>query len=273
MLLNIIRLIAITLLLVQFQRVAHATETLFIDGSTGVKPLVESLAQHLEQTSSKIRIDIGSGLKPQDRINALLNDEIHIAMASHGINLQQIEAQGLAVHRIAKMAVVFGVNHSVTLTDISQSELCQIYRLEVVNWQLLGASNLAIKPFIRPYNEVDSEVVSAYIPCFSTVPDTAAIPVMEKSGQMANALGLTEGAIGMTTLVRVTQSLGKIRALSIDGIRPNTGNLISGAYTLTRSSYLITAADPSPKVAAFLTFVRSAEGAQIIIANNAIPAS
>jgi len=272
--LNIINLrsILIVSFLVMIQLTVHASDVLIIDGSTGVKPLVESLAKYYQRANPSTTIVLGTGLNPQERITALLDKEIHIAMASHGIDLKQIKEDGMVVHRIAKMAVVIGVNRSVSVGDISHSALCKIYARETTNWQTLGTANLAIKPFIRPYDEVDSEVVSAHIPCFAELQDIINIPVMKKSGQMAKVIAQTSGAIGMTTLVRVNQSQGKIRALSIEGIAPSTSNLASGAYSLTRNSYLITAFDPSLEVAAFLEYVRSEEGAQVIISNDAVPA-
>lgn len=266
-----IRIVSTLLVLAMFNLSAYASSSLLIDGSTGVKPLVESLAKHYMLANPSAQIQVGTGLNPQSRITALLDKRIHIAMASHGIDLQQIKKKGLVAHKIAQMAVVIGVNHSVNIQGISHSTLCQIYALETTNWRVLGVSDLTIKPFMRPHNEVDAEVVSANIPCFANLQNTIVIPTMEKSGQMAKALSEVAGAIGMTTLVRVSQSMGAIRALSIEGAVPSTANLVSGVYPLTRDSYLITASSPSHTVADFLAYVRSDEGAQVIISNNAVP--
>lgn len=250
---------------------ANAAQSITIDGSTGVKPLIESLAQVFQKTSQAVQIKIGPGLKPNLRLQALLDEKIDIAMASHGIDIEQISARGFKVHKIARVAVVFGANHSVKVMSLSQRQLCDIYSGKVSNWQALKGSNLQLTPFIRPYNEVDYEVVNAHISCFSQLQIPGHIQIRKKSGQMAKAIAQTPGAIGMTTMIRVVQSKGKVRALSLNEVAPDTANLSSGAYSLTRGMYLITASQLSPEVERFLAFITSKEGKDIIVSNHAVP--
>lgn len=250
----------------------YAREKLVIDGSTGVKPLVEALVGHYKQTRPSAVVDIGAGLNPQKRIQALIDEEIDIAMASHGVDIQHITQLGLKAHRVAKMAVVIGVNKTVSVTNILDQQLCDIYGGKINNWSLLKGPTLSVVPMLRPFNEVDAEVVRTHITCFSEVKFPTDIKTFNKSGQMAKAIRQTPGAVGMTTLVRVAQSRGKMTALSINGIPPDPNNLLSGAYPFTRDSFLITALKPNKQVAALLAFVRSDEGRAVIIANNAVPA-
>ncbi|TDF39286.1 hypothetical protein EYS14_07110 [Alteromonadaceae bacterium M269] len=250
----------------------YASDKLVIDGSTGVKPLVQSLVNGYKQTQPDIDMEVGSGLNPKSRIQALIDKKIDIAMASHGIDIEHITQLGLEVHRVAKIAVVIGVNSAVDIDNISDRQLCDIYGGKIDNWHNLNGPQLPIVPLLRPFSEVDTEVVSEHIACFSQVQFPSDILTFEKSGQMARAIRQTPGAIGMTTLVRVAQSDGKMRALAINNISPQPANLLSGAYPFTRDSFLITSSAPSAEVAAFLAFVRSEQGAAIITANNAVPA-
>ena len=235
--------------------------------------MIESLAAAYQTSQRVPRIIIGAGMKPDTRIQALLNGTIDIAMASHGIDIEQINKLGLKVHRIAKVAVVMGVNHNVNVNNLSHQQLCAIYSGETTNWQSLGGTDLLIRPFIRPFNEVDTEVFQAKVGCFSTINVSQGVKTQKKSGQMARAIATTPGAIGMTTLIRVRQSEGRIKALSLDKIQPDTGHLINGMYPLTRDMFLITHGKPEQKVSSFLTFIHSTNGRQNIISNNAIPVS
>ncbi|MFD2166881.1 substrate-binding domain-containing protein [Thalassotalea euphylliae] len=243
-----------------------------IDGSTGVKPLVEALAKEFVKQHPDNGITIGEGLNPKKRIDALIKNDINIAMASHGIDVEQITRQGLSVHKIAKVAVVIGVNSEVKVSNISSEQLCKIYSGELTTWQILGDSSLNLLPLIRPKNEVDTEVILAHIPCFKHVQVADHIKIKKKSGHMAKALAKTPGSIGMTTQVRVAQSNNRIKALSLNHIAPSKENLLNGDYALTRDLFLITHEFPSKSVTAFLNYIRSAVGTDIIINNNAIPA-
>ena len=250
-----------------------SAQQLNIDGSTGVKPLVESLAQHYQTAHPTAQFNIGKGMKPAKRIAALLTGDIDIAMASHGIDIQSLSEQGLAVHLIARVAVVFGINHTVAIDVISSEQVCRIYSGELTNWHELGADSKVIKPFLRPYDEVDTEVVMNNVKCFGQIEIASTIPKMKKSGQMARALAQNEGAIGMTTMVRVAQSNGNIVPLSLDGLSPIGDDLVNGRYPLTRDLFLITKVDASQSVRDFITFIKSQTGRAIVIRNNAAPAN
>jgi phosphate transport system substrate-binding protein len=75
----------------------------------------------------------------------------------------------------------------------------------------------------------------------------------------------------MATATVVEQSRGQIKAVSLNGIIPSVDNVGRKTYTLTRDSFLVTKATPSPTVAKFIEFVRSFAGAAVIVANGAVP--
>ena len=185
---NLFRLFFTTLTISLFHVQVFASEKLVVDGSTGVKPLIESLAAEYQKLPSPPEIEIGSGLKPEARLKALINKEIDIAMASHGIDIEHINTLGLKVHRIAKAAVVMGVNQNVNISNISHQQLCDIYDGTLSNWQQIGGENQVITPFIRPFNEVDSEVIHAQISCFASLKISAQIETQKNQGRWRGRL-------------------------------------------------------------------------------------
>jgi len=247
-------------------------DTIVVDGSTGVRPLVAALAKAYQEGNPGVDMEIGKGMGTKTRIRALAEGKIDIAMASHGLNVEDITRQGMAVHEIAKVAVVFGVNASVAATGLADSQICDIYSQKLKNWNEVGSPELAIAPHTRPDTEVDAEVVRAKIGCLKDLRIPESVAVMPKGGDMAKGLAATSGAIGMTTMTVVKQSRGQIRQVSLNGIAPSAENVRSGTYALTRDSFLVTQANPSAAVAKFLAFVRSPAGEQIISANGAVPA-
>ena len=51
--------------------------------------------------------------------------------------------------------------------------------------------------------------------------------------------------------------------MAIDGVEPTQANAKSGAYKVVRKLYMTVKGEPTPLVAAFLDYVRSAEGGSI----------
>lgn len=253
------------------QAQAQPAEKIIINGSTGVTPLVAALAKAYREHNSSAVIDIGRGMGTSERIEALRDGKIDIAMASHGLKVDDIKRQGMAVHEIAKIAVVFGVNATVTVANLTGEQVCGIYLATFKNWEELGASNLGIVAVTRPDSEVDTEVVREKIACMTKLqmPDT--VKIAPKTSEMADQLATTTGAFGMTTMTVVEQSNGRIRAVALQGVMPTAANVQSKTYTLTRDSFLLTHATPSSAVAKFMTFVASDAGKKVIAANGAVP--
>jgi phosphate transport system substrate-binding protein len=248
------------------------TETIVIDGSTGVSPLVQALAKAYRDQNPGTAIEIRKGLGTKARIQALSEGKIDIAMASHGLDIVGIKRQGMVVQEIGKVAVVFGVNASVSASDLQESEICDIYSGKVTNWKEVGGSDLVIVPLTRPESEVDTEVVRDKIGCLKSLKIPEHVKVMPKAPEMAKELAATSGAVGMTTTTVVEQSQGRVKALSIGGAAPTAQNVSNKNYVLTRDSFLVTKAAPSPSVTRFLDFVRSSAGEKVIMANGAVPA-
>ncbi|HEX9822324.1 MAG TPA: substrate-binding domain-containing protein, partial [Methylomirabilota bacterium] len=248
---------------------AQTTERIAVDGSTGMMPLVAALARAYQESSPAAVVEIGKGLGTKARLQALAEGKIDIALASHGLVAAELARRGMAAHEIAKVAVVFGVNAGVAATNLTDRQICDVYAGTITSWRELGGPDLAVATRTRPDSEVDTEVVRDKIACLKDLKMPGSVKVMPKSGDMAKELAATAGAIGMTTTTVVEQSRGQIKALSLNGVTPSAENVERRIYALTRDSFLVTKAPPSPAVARFLDFVRSPAGTAVIVASGA----
>jgi phosphate transport system substrate-binding protein len=250
---------------------APTSEKIVVDGSTGVMPLVAALAKAYQERYPAVAVEMGKGLGTKARLQALEEGKVDIALASHGLVAEELARRGMAVHEIAKVAVVFGVNASVPVTNVSDLQICEIYAGRITSWKELGGPDLAIAPRTRPDSEVDTEVVRGKIACLKDLRMPEGVRVMPRSGDMAKELAGTVGAVGMTTTTVVEQSRGQIRAVSLNGVVPSAVNVERKTYTLTRDSFLVTKVAPAPAVSRFIEFIRSSAGAAVIVANGAVP--
>jgi phosphate transport system substrate-binding protein len=250
---------------------AATSEKIIVDGSTGVMPLVAALAKAYQERYPAAVVEMGKGLGTRARLQALEEGKIDIALASHGLVVEELTRRGMALHEIAKVAVVFGVNASVPVTNVTDAQICDVYAGRITSWKALGGPDIAIAPRTRPDSEVDAEVVMEKIACLKALKMPDGVRVMPRSGDMAKELAATVGAVGMTTATVVEQSRGQIRAVSLNGVIPSAENVGRKTYTLTRDSFLVTKATPSPAVSKFVEFVRSSVGAGVIVANGAVP--
>ena len=263
--------LTVSLLLALGAAPAWSEEKIVLDGSSGMLPLAKVLASAYQQKSASPQVEIGTGLGTGPRLRALADDKIQIALASHGIKPDDVQKGNLKVIEVAKGAIVFAVNASVPITDITEAQVCDIYSGKVQNWQSLGGPTIAIVVLTRPPTEVDPEVIRAKIGCFETLKEVETAKVMARGGDMANGLTDTPHAIGMTSMTVVEQSRGKVRALTVNGVAPSAENVKSGRYFLTRDFLFVTKGEPTVDIKKFLDFVLSPDGDRVILANGAVP--
>ena len=217
---------------------AQVAERVVLDGSTGVMPLASALAKAYQARNPDAAFEFGKGLGTKARFQALAEGKIDIALASHGLRVDELTKQGMVVHEIARIAVVFGVNGTVPVSNLTGQQVCDIYSGKATNWKALGGPDLEIAVRTRPESEVDTEVVRDGIACLKELKLAGSVKVMPKSGDMAKELAAVPGAIGMTSMTVVEQSGGKIKAAVLDGIAPDADNVKRKSYTLIRESVL-----------------------------------
>jgi phosphate transport system substrate-binding protein len=251
---------------------AGAQQKITIDGSTGTAPLIAALGSAFTAKSG-IVVEIGKGLGTNARLEALAAERIDIAMASHGLKIDEIRRRGMTVHLVAKTPVVFAAHESAKVAGLTAAQVCAIYQGSPGNWKDLGGGDLAIVAHARPDSEVDSEVVRDGIMCLKDMKLPSSVRIMERSGDMARSLAATAGAFGVTSATVVQQSQGKIASIALDGIAPSEANVAAGTYRLSRDSFLITRNNPSSAVQSFIAFVTSPDGAAVMRSNGAIAAA
>ena len=172
---------------------------------------------------------------------------------------------------MAKGAIVFAVNASVPIANITEQEVCEIYSGRTRNWLALRGTDNPVAVLTRPATEVDPEVIRDKVACFKELKEVETAKVMARGGDMAKGLVETPHAIGMTSMTVVEQSGGQVKALSLTGTAPTEENVKSGRYFLTRDFLFVIRGEPTPLVKRFVDFVLSPEGDRVIRANGAVP--
>jgi phosphate transport system substrate-binding protein len=252
---------------------AKEPQTVRIDGSPGVMPLINALVADFKTREPAVTVVMGTGLPSAARVDSVASGAIDIGMASHGIVVDDIVKRGLAVHEIAQTPVVFAVHSSVPLEHITRAQACDILTGRTTNWRQLGGPDLPIAAKTRPVGEVDIDVAIAGVECLRGYTPGAKVEVIERPDSMAMSLAANTGAFGMTSTTMVDQSGGKMKALALDSVAPTADNVTAGSYKLIRQSFLVTKATPPEGVTKLLSFIASADGAKIILANGAVPSA
>ena len=72
---------------------AQTSEKIVVDGSTGVMPLVAALAKVYQERHPSVTVEMGKGLGTKARLQALAEGTIDIALASHGLVVEELTGE------------------------------------------------------------------------------------------------------------------------------------------------------------------------------------
>ena len=161
------------------------------------------------------------------------------------------------------------VNAANPVVGLTKSQVAAIFSGKVTDWgEVGGQSGHAIQLIVREPESSTRATFETYFFGAQKPLYPNAIHVFESKEAYAQIRALKD-SIAMVTLQTSTQNDPTIRLVSLDGVAATTTNVGSGVYPIRRPVYLFTTADAGkvkPAVRAFVDFIKSPEGAQILSA-------
>lgn len=250
---------------------AVCAKTVSVAGSGGMIPLLTVLADaHMKRyPHDNIKISKNS-LTQSGGILAVKNGSVDIGMSARLLDVQELDFSVDAYH-IANVAAVAAVNNNVRLTNITSQQLCDIYAGKITNWSELGGHDAQIVVLTKPDNDSTKQAFRTGIACFSKIEETPRAITMFKSNDMQKVLERTEDAIGIIDSIALAHSHGKTHLLRLDNRNPSPEEIRSGMWPVIKKYTLVIKKNRSKAVDRFMQFIKSKDGAALILRNNGIP--
>ncbi|MFO7967637.1 MAG: phosphate ABC transporter substrate-binding protein [Archaeoglobaceae archaeon] len=234
--------------------------TLTIAGSTTVLPITQECGRLFQQEHPDVRVSVSGGGSGHG-VKASAAGEIDIGAASRDVKPEEKDNYpDLKVYDIGKDSVAIVVHPSNPVSDLTLEQASKIFSGENTNWNEVGGPNKDIHVVSRETGSGTREVFENYVmdPFDNEINAKLTKP---SNGEIRATVSKDEAAIGYLSLGYVDKS---IKALNIDGVEPTESNVISGDYPIVRTLHLMTKGEPSQLEQAFLDFVMSEEGQQVV---------
>lgn len=171
----------------------------------------------------------------------------------------------------AKTPLVMAAHPDVGSTGLTRQQLIDIYAGRATRWP----DGAPIRLIVRTPRETDNDVLR------NLSPDMAALlaeayerPGMRRAATDQDTVDQLErvpGALGPTTLAVVMSERRNVRVLAIDGVLPSLAGLRDGIYRPAKTLFLVLPAAPTPATLAFVDFIFSPRGQEILSANGLVP--
>lgn len=235
---------------------------LLIEGSTSVQKIFQELIDTFMAKNPKVVIEyMGDGSSAG--IKAAIAGTANIGTASRAVKDEE-KSEGLEVFQMADDAIAVIVSPSNKVKDLTKDQIAKIYKKEITNWKDVGGIDSAIVIVAR---DAASGTREAFESIFGVAEEVKADQEAAKTGEVKTVVAQNPNAIGYISLAYSDNTVNNI---VIDGMVASTENVVSGSYTIKRPFNMVTKGQPDELEQAFIDFVFSDEGAEII-AKEAVP--
>ena len=196
-------------------------------------------------------------------IKAVLAGAIQVALSSRPLSAAEVQAGAVAVE-YGRTPFVFATAVANPVVGITSQNLVDFYAGKADTWP--DGSKLRL--VLRPIGDSDSETIKAISPAMRDAMQLAeqrkgmAFAVTDQ--ETASAVEKVPGALGPSTLALLLSEKRTLKALALDGAVPSAHSIASGSYPLHKQLLLVTGPKSPPEALAFVGFVRSAAGRDIL---------
>ncbi len=246
-----------------FASASIAKDQLVVTGSTTVLPIAQACAEAFMDANPGADITVrggGSGVG----IAALIDGQCHIAISSRDIKSKEIETareKGIEVveHTIAIDALAIIVNPKNKIANLTLDQIRAIYTAEIKNWKDLGGANKSIVLVSRDVSSGTFEVFKEIVLKGDAVHESAM--KLASNQAVATTISNTADAIGYVGLGYVSS---KVKSVKVDGVEASVATAQSKKYPITRGLHMYSNGTPTGTAKAYIDFIMSAEGQDMV---------
>lgn len=250
---------------------AELSGTITAVGSTALQPLVEAAAEQFMEENSGVQITIQGGGSGQG-ITQIVQGAVQIGnsdvFAEEKVE-DPADVEKITDNRVCVVGMGPIVNPEVSIDDISLADLARIFTGEVTNWSEVGGNDQDIVVINRQSGSGTRAVFEAAV--FTDGQEAGTFQEQDSSGTVATMVGETPGAISYLAFSYFDDST---KALSVDGVAPETANVEDNSWVIWAYEHMYTAKEPDEATQAFIDYMMSDEvQGSLVEENGYIPVS
>lgn len=230
------------------------TDRLVITGSSSIAPLVQEIATRFEQKNPSVRVEVqagGSGRGITDARRSLSQ----IGMVSRALKTNESD---LTATTIAIDGVAMIVNSRNPVTQLTNTQIQDIFRGKVTNWQQVGGKQQRITVVNKADGRSTLEVFSEYFKLPAR--EIRAHAVIGDNQQGIKQVAGNPGAIGYVSIGAAQYEVLQgtpLKVLPLNKIPATIENVANGQFPMSRPLNLVTYGKPTPLATRFIEFATS----------------
>ena len=195
------------------------SEELVIVGTGAGMPVLEAVGKAFTEQNPGIIITVPKSIGTGGGIKAVGNDDFVLGRVARDINDKE-KKYGLTQVPLAKLPIIFYVNSSVSLVEITPEQACSIYSGASRTWEEVGGGNGTIRVISREIGDSSLTVLLSSLPGFKEIIQTRISKVTYTDQETLKSCVHQENSIAYGTLPDV-KFISGIRVLNLHGLSPH----------------------------------------------------
>lgn len=238
-----------------------------VAGSTTVQPLAEKLALAYESVCPGVTIEISGGGSSVG-VTSAGNGSADIGTCSREVTQAEFDRfPGLEALCIARDGIAVIVGPDVPVTNLSRSQVRDIFTGDITDWSEVGGPS---EPILLISREEGSGTRAAFenIVLADAALISGAAVLQPSNGAIVTTVATTPYSIGYVSFGYLDAS---VTALSVNGVAATVENALAARYPIVRPLLMLTRGDSSPTVQGWLDFIMSPAGQSIVESEGYMP--
>ncbi|MBB4305285.1 phosphate transport system substrate-binding protein [Rhodobium orientis] len=240
-----------------------AQTTLTVGGTGGALGGIQLLARAFEVTHPDVEVDVLPSLGSGGGIKAVLAGAIDLSVSARGLKDKE-RAAGAIDRPYARTAVILVTGEGTGLKQISGGELADVFVGATETWP----NGTPVRLVLRQKSESDIGFLRKFATGMDDAVDAAYVRdgllIATNDQQNADYLEKLPGSVGVSTEAQILSEARQLRIVGVDGPAPTVADLERGAYPHVKTFRFVTKLGAPEKTTAFIAFVRSPEGREIL---------
>lgn len=227
-----------------------------IAGSTSVQPLSEELAKAFMEKNPKVKINVAGGGSGAG-IKAAADGTADIGATSRELTTEEKKVKEFII-ALDGVAVIVHKNNSVA--DLKIEDIKKIFSGEIDDWSNAGGEEGAIHVISREEGSGTRGAFDELVLGKDRTLTKKAV-VQNSTGAVRTAVSADKDAIGYISLGSLND---EVKALKVGGVEATAANVKNNSYKISRPFIYMTQKEPDGIVKAYIDFVLSAAGQEIV---------
>jgi phosphate transport system substrate-binding protein len=241
-----------------------AQEKLVVGGSGAMGDAVDALANAYKQKQPSDKVDvIQESMSTTGGMEGTKVGRLTVGIVGREVNEKE-KKEGLVYRPITRIPVIVGVHKSLPVSNLSDSQVCDIFSGKIKSWKDVGGNDAKIVVLGRKKDDNNIEVFREKMGCFKTVQLTPDAVLLVRGTEVLDSIANRPGTVGITIAGSVLMERPNIKPLALSGVAPTLDAVKGNKYKYYNEIGFVTKGEPKGAAKRFVDFVSGPEGEKIM---------